>query len=116
MPAIDEASRVSFVYRHKLDSIVSAPAPALPDEASIAAVLARTAPAKRVEMTPAEKVAEADRVLAAADAGAEVDAAALKRARIYASSSEYRAEKILAGPHPAPRGNLSSIAQRSNFA
>lgn len=81
-----------------IDSIAIAPQPPVPSEAAVRDALRRSAPAKpanRAE-SPADRVARADRIIAAASHGASVDAHALEIARIYATSSEYRAEKLLA--------------------
>lgn len=46
--------------------------------------------------SPAQKMVETDAVLARAAAGEPVDADDLRRARLYASTSEYRAQRIVA--------------------
>lgn len=84
-----------------MDSIAARPAPALPSERELAVAIARAAPRLKLETPIADKVAAADRVIAAADAGDEVDAEALRRARLYAGSSEYRAEKMATAPFGA---------------
>lgn len=98
----------------QLDSIVTAPAaPPLPSEARLAEAMTRTERPRRQERTVAEKVAEADRVLVAAGAGVEVDADELGRARLYASSTEYRAEKLVTAPFG---GAAQSINHRRQSA
>lgn len=77
-----------------MDSIVNAPAPPVPNKAELDVLLATPAPS-RSGRTPAEKMAEADAVIAAAARGETVDAAALDRARLYATTAEYRAEKTM---------------------
>lgn len=77
------------------------------DAGRIEEALRQTAPAPRAERTPEQKVAEADAILAAAARGEAVDGDALHRARLYSGTSEYRAQKIMAGhfapaAHPAP--------------
>jgi len=91
-----------------MDSIANAPAPALPDQASLDEAMARTAPTPKAAAvkSPAEKMAEADAIIFAAERGEAVDPDALQRARLYATTSEYRAEKMVSGvfgaPVPAP--------------
>ena len=77
-----------------MDSIVNAPAPHAPDQATLDVLLATPAPT-RAARTPAQKMAEADAIIAAAARGETVDAAALDRARLYATTAEYRAEKTM---------------------
>lgn len=87
----------------QLDSIAAAPAPALPDPAALDAAIARTAPRRAAPATSiAERVAEADRILTAAGRGEAIDPAELKRARLFATSSDYRAEKMLTGDFRRP--------------
>lgn len=87
-----------------IDSIANAPAPALPSAAALEDAMRRTAPRQgKPELTPAQKVAWADRVIGQARAGGEADPAELKRAELYATSTEYRAEKLLTGDFAAPR-------------
>ncbi|SCW56084.1 Mu DNA-binding domain-containing protein [Sphingobium faniae] len=90
-----------------MDSIATAPSPSVPDQARLEEALARTATApSRATRTPAEKMAEADALIFAAERGETVDPEALRRARLYATTSEYRAEKMIAAdfgaPSPAP--------------
>jgi putative transposase len=89
----------------QLDSIAAAPAPVLPSAAAIEEAYARTAPRPRPAATVAERVAAADRIIAAADSGEQVDQDELKRARLFATSTAYKAEKMLSiafGSPPAP--------------
>lgn len=46
--------------------------------------------------TPATKVREADAIIARAEAGEPVDADDLRKARLYATTSEYRAQRMVA--------------------
>lgn len=93
-----------------MDSIANGPAPQLPDQSRLDEALARTAPANiPVAKSPAEKMAEADAIIFAAERGEAVDADALQRARLYATTPEYRAEKMISAhfgataPTPAAR-------------
>jgi putative transposase len=91
----------------QLDALRTQPAPPLPSQASIDEAVRRTSTRRRREPTVAERVAETDRLIAAADAGAAVDPQQLKLARLYAGSTAYRAHKIVsgdfgAGPASAP--------------
>jgi hypothetical protein len=65
---------------------------------------------KERSIVPAEKVAAADRIIAAAEAGAEVDQAELARARLYAGTSEYRAEKLISASFGAQPHNRRQSA------
>lgn len=95
----------------QLDSIAAAPTPIVPDASALDAAVARTAGRRPAPTAPiADRVADADRILAAAARGEAVDPAALDRARLFATSSDYRAEKMLTGdfrrpaaPHHHPR-------------
>lgn len=82
----------------QLDSIANAPQPELPSAASIEDAVRRTTPkAKKPELSAAQKVAWVDQILEADRVGAAVDPDELQRARLYAGSSAYRAEKVVAG-------------------
>ncbi len=60
--------------------------------------IAGSAPAPRTaHRTPAQKMAEADAVMAAVARGEDVDETDLRKARAYAQSPEYQAEKITTG-------------------
>jgi putative transposase len=86
-----------------LDSFAQAPAPALPTESSLEDAMIRTAPRRRsAEPSLAERIAAADRVIAAAQRGEAVDPDELQRAELFATSSTYRAEKMLTGDFRAP--------------
>jgi putative transposase len=94
----------------QMDSIAAAPQPSVPPAARLEESMRRTSTRKRPEPTSAEKVAWADKLLSAAEAGAAVDADELKRAELFASSTAYRAAKMLsaaigAGPSPTPNLN-----------
>jgi transposase InsO family protein len=82
----------------QLDSIATAPAPAVPDQARLDDAMRRTAPRRAAEPSTAEKVAWADRILRAELAGEDVDPAELARARLFASTTAYRAQKALMAP------------------
>lgn len=62
--------------------------------------------------SPAAKMREVDAVIARADAGEAVDAAELRRARLYVTTSEYRAQRMvadhLAAPSPSASGQSTS--------
>jgi transposase InsO family protein len=58
--------------------------------------------------SPAVKMREADAIIARADAGEAVDADALRRARLYASTSEYRAQRAVAEHLAAPTSKTSA--------
>ena len=78
---------------------VSDTPPVLPDAATIAAAdaRARTARAAPLQLVSfADRVADADRLLTAAAAGEAVDPDALRSARAFATSAEYRAAKFIA--------------------
>lgn len=85
-----------------MDSIVHAPEPVIPVASDIDALIAFPAPAKPAARTPADKMAEADAVIAAAARGEAVDPADLRRAELYATTAEYRAEKTIALAFGAP--------------
>jgi phosphate-selective porin len=76
-----------------LTSITSAPAAPPVDPARLADVIQRTEPAPAA--TVKSKVAAADMVLEAHRRGEQVDAEALRRARLCAGTSEYRAHKMV---------------------
>lgn len=78
-----------------LDSITHAPDPAVPDITQMAERIAVPRTPKPAPRTPAEKMAEADAVIAAAARGEAVDPADLRRAQLYATTAEYRAEKTM---------------------
>lgn len=63
-------------------------APAREPRAPTAAIIPMT-------KTPATKVREADAIIARADAGEPVDADELRRARLYVTTSEYRAQRTV---------------------
>jgi len=97
----------------QLDSIARAPAPpALPSQATIDAAIQRTAPKRRAEIPIADRVAWADRLLEAARLGAEVDLEELARARLFASSTAYKAEKLLTGPFGIATPAISTPRRR----
>ena len=98
----------------QLQSIAATPAPKLPSQAALDEAMTRTAPPRQKELSIAEKVAAADRVLAAVEAGADVDADAIARARLYASSTEYRAQKLLTVPFPGPQGLTPPLTRRQS--
>jgi transposase InsO family protein len=82
----------------QLDSIAQAPAPATPSAARLEEAARRSVPTPRpAELNVAERVAAADRVIDAADRGAPVDPDELRRARLFATTTAYRAEKIVGG-------------------
>jgi hypothetical protein len=85
-----------------MDSIVNAPAPPVPDTSKLDAMIA-SAPAPRPAVrSAADKMAEADAIIAAAARGETVDADALRRAQLYATTTEYRAEKMMVVAFGAP--------------
>lgn len=99
-----------------MDSIANAPAPSLPDQSRLEEALARTAPAPAAASvkTAAEKMAEADAIIFAAQRGEAVDPEALRRAELYATTTEYRAEKMtvahFGAPAPAPADRRQGAA------
>jgi transposase InsO family protein len=70
----------------------------------------RGAPAAVIPMpkAPAQKVREADAIIARADAGEQVDADELRRARLYATTSEYRAQRMVAEHLASPAQSTSA--------
>ncbi len=56
----------------------------------------------------AAKVRDADAIIAAADAGQPVDADELRRARLYTTTSEYRAQHMVAAHLPVPANQTSA--------
>jgi transposase InsO family protein len=58
--------------------------------------------------SPAQKVREADEIIARADAGELVDADELRRAQLYATTSEYRAQRMVADAFAAPAQSTSA--------
>lgn len=93
-----------------LDSLAT-PAPRAPDlsPAAQAAADRILAAPKRAEMTVEERIADTDRILAEHANGAVVDPDALRAARIYAGSSEYRGAKIVATSFGRPAQPLPSV-------
>ena len=88
-----------------LDSLAEAPAPT-PSAASLAAA---SRPAAPRAVPSADRIAETDRILADVAAGRPVDPDALRAARLHASSTDYRAEKIIAGDFAARRAATPPI-------
>lgn len=79
-----------------IDSLKNAPDPAVPSAAELQRAVERLTPkAAPAVRSVADKVAEADVLIAAAARGEAVDEAALRRARLYAGGTEYRAEKLV---------------------
>src|SRR5205085_4984232 len=95
-------SRTEARSTPQLDSIAIAPAPAVPSQARLDDAMRRTAPRRPVEPTIAEKVAATDLVLAALQAGEDVDPTELARAQLFASTTAYRAQKALMAPFQTP--------------
>lgn len=93
----------------QLDSIANAPQPDLPSAARVEEALARgPARPKKTQLTLAEKIEWADRLIEADRHGAAVDPEELQRARLFASSTAYRAEKVVSaafGAAPASTAN-----------
>jgi len=90
--------------RHTTDMLdsLAEPRPETPSAPAMAAAAAPARPRTRAP-EPADRIAETDRVLAAAAAGQDVEPDALRAARTYAQSSEYRADKLLRAPFGRPR-------------
>jgi transposase InsO family protein len=82
-------------------SITNAPAPQLPSPARLEEAL-RQAPGRARSESIADRVQRADAIIAAADRGEAVDPDELRKARLYATSTEYRAEKLTSA-HFQPR-------------
>ncbi|WP_343526931.1 DDE-type integrase/transposase/recombinase [Sphingomonas sp.] len=84
-------------------SIADAPA-ALPSPADVEIAQVRyPAPTTSAPRTFEERMAEADRIMADHAAGRPVNPEALSRARVFTSSHEYRAEKMLTADFAARR-------------
>ena len=95
-----------------IDSLRSAPASVLPSPAELQRAVDRLAPKPAPAVrTVADKVAEADAIIAAAARGEAVDEAALRRARLYAGGPEYRAEKLVQTSFTKPEAS-----QKRNIA
>lgn len=90
-----------------------APAPysAPADQARLDEAMRRTQPVVAAQSIEA-RVAETDAVLAAADRGEIVDPAALARARQYAATSDYRAQKVAVGEFAISRPGQLIPARR----
>lgn len=58
--------------------------------------------------SPAQKVREADDIIARAAAGDLIDADELRRAQLYATTSEYRAQRMVADAFAAPAQSTSA--------
>lgn len=98
----------------QLDSLAPLPPTPMPSAAELARAEARFTRPPRVADTPiATKVADADTILAAALAGETVDPTELRRARAYAASTEYRAEKMLAGNFARSTGPTSAPKEKT---
>lgn len=76
-----------------MNSISNAPAPS-PVFNNLEDLTPARSPRQTIR-TPAEKMAEADAVIAAAARGEAVEPADLRRAQLYATTAEYRAEKTM---------------------
>lgn len=85
-----------------MDSITNAPAPLVPDTSMLEELVASTPTGRPAARSAAEKMAEADAIIAAAGRGETVDADALRRAQLYATTTEYRAEKMMVVAFGAP--------------
>lgn len=77
------------------------------EHARVAQLMTPKAPIERVPVS--QKVSEADAIIAAAHRGETIDDGELRAARLYAASSEYKAEKLLSA-HFAPRPTPSSTS------
>lgn len=84
-------------------SIADQPAPHLPSAARLEEALRQTPSPRRAESI-ADRVQRADAIIAAADRGEPVDADELRKARLYSTSTEYRAEKLTSA-HFQPRNS-----------
>lgn len=97
-PAIDSLSEATA---GGLKASAGEPTFVSPREASAAVVQLRT---------PEQKMRDADELIARAEAGEAIDAAALRKAQLYRGTSEYRAQRALADafgptpPHQTARG------------
>lgn len=80
----------------------AAPQPARRERSAAAATIVP------LPKSPATKMREADEIIARADAGEAVDADALRRARLYASTSEYRAQRAVAEHLATPATQTSA--------
>lgn len=72
--------------------VAPAPTPATPTSATVAQLV----------RTPEQKMRDADSIIARAEAGQLVDDADLRRARLYQTTSEYRATRALADHFASP--------------
>lgn len=79
----------------------AAPLPAQPATRPVAAILP-------LPQSPAARMREADALIARAAAGEPVDADALRRARLYVTTSEYRAQRMVADHLAAPSSQSTS--------
>ncbi len=80
----------------QLDSIAVRPEPPMPSQARIEEAVRKMEPRRAAPtLSIAEKVAAADRIIGAAERGVEVDPDELKRARLFATTTAYRAEKTI---------------------
>lgn len=81
--------------------------PAAPDSIHLPEATRQLASPMRRALTVPERIAETDRILAAHGTGQEVDADDLKAARLFASSAEYRADKLIQADFAARRAPQS---------
>ncbi|WP_066546744.1 DDE-type integrase/transposase/recombinase [Sphingomonas sp. CCH15-F11] len=96
-----------------MESMTARPAPQLPTQGQLDAAMAATEPkAAPPTKTDAQKVAEADAVIRAHEAGEPVDPDALRRAKLFAQSTTYRVEKILQAEFGVPATPVSTSLQQ----
>jgi transposase InsO family protein len=86
-----------------IESIAAVAAPVLPSQPKLDEAVRRTRTVKAE--TAADRIARADALILAADRGDAVDAEELRKARLYATSSEYRAEKLTQAAFQPRRSN-----------
>lgn len=91
-------------------SITATPAPTQVNQDRLDEVMRKTAPSSPGRSVE-QKVADADATLAAFARGEQVDADAVRRAQIYAGTSEYRAHKTTFVDFRAPTPNAPNRAQ-----
>ncbi|WDF73496.1 DDE-type integrase/transposase/recombinase [Novosphingobium sp. KACC 22771] len=94
-------------------SMADKPAPVAVQPGRLDEVMRKTQPAPTARTVP-QKVAEADAILAAKARGEGVEAEALRRAELYAGSSEYRAHKMTFVEFP--RSNPATPSRRQGAA
>lgn len=99
-----------------MDSITDAPVAFVSEAPARAEAKPRPSASKLPTRSPAEKMADADAILAAAARGETVDGDALRRAELYATTAEYRAEKMMVVAFGSPASAPSAATDRRQGA